>query len=478
MLYKHPLTFTWAVLIASTVVPAPIAPQVLAQSVPVLTAVSAENQLKIGDSSQMAPINQALKKAFEDQYAKAEIAIQSGDVAADIDAVLAGKIDLASISRPLTEDEQSQGLIQVPVAREKIAIVIGAENPFQGSLTIEQVNQITAGEITNWKQVGGAPGPIRVIQRPPTGNAAQALQRYPDLRTTLAGKEGNQAPVTIDGLAAALGKDGLSFALVSELAEREGIQALSMYGTWPADERYPFSQPFTYVHRKDASPTVQTYLDFVSNEVGQRAVEDAIATPNAYVTAPKPPKPSEASSTPKADGNAPSPNTENNANTAQLPAQAQTNSGLDQIDWLPLVLSLLGLGLLALAVLRATAARRKQQSVPKPAPDYANRVRTEMSPQVEPDTDGADSGVEFGGIDLEPDPSSADELDISPQESRRQEYIVPEFVEFNTQVQAATTHLQEDNPQNRDDNSAASETRLQDDDATTLQPPQNPEDQS
>lgn len=467
MLYKSPLKFfAWAVLIASTTVSSPVLVQVLAQSAP--AALPQGTQLKIGDSSQMAPINQALKRSFEAQYPNAKLAIAAGDAAADINAVLAGTLDLASISRPLTEDEKSQGLVQVPVAREKIAIVIGAENPFQGSLTIEQVNQITTGEVTDWKQVGGEPGPIRVVQRPPTGNAAQALQRYPDLRTTLAGQGGNQAPVTIDGLAAALGKDGISFALISELVDREGIQALAMYGKWPADPKYPFSQPFTYVYREEARPAVQTFLDFVSQEAGQQAVVDAIATPKSFITTPTSAQsslPSEGGASPQSDGS---------TSTAQAPVQE--TAGLDQVDWLPLVLSLLGLGLLALAVMRATASRRKQQSVPKPAPDYANRVKTEMSPPAGPVTDVDTLDFKAAGLNLETDASPAAELEISPQEARRQEYIVPEFVEFNTQVQAAATQLQDADAQD-DSLTSEADTQLQDEDATTLQPPHKSEDQ-
>ncbi|PZD71611.1 Phosphate-binding protein PstS [Acaryochloris thomasi RCC1774] len=471
MLYKSPLKFAWAVLIASTTVSSPVLAQVLAQSAS--TALPAGTQLKIGDSSQMAPINQAIKQSFENQYPNAKLAIATGDAAADVGAVLAGTLDLASISRPLTQDERRQGLVQLPVAREKIAIVIGTENPFQGSLTIEQVNQITTGEVTDWKQVGGKPGPIRVVQRPPTGNAAQALQRYPDLRTTLAGQEGNQPPVTIDGLAAALGKDGLSFALVSELVGRDSsIQALSMYGKWPADEKYPFSQPFTYVYKQEPSPAVQTFLDFVSEKTGQQAVVDAIATPKAFVTASAPTQ-----SAPQQPENSPPPSDSTNEpiNTAQAPVKPE-DAGLGQIDWLPLVLSLLGLGLLALAVMRATAARQKQQSVPKPAPDYVNRVKTEMSPPTEPEADADALDFKVAGLDLETDDSPVAELDISPQEARRQEYIVPEFAEFNTQVQAATTQIQDEDSQDIAPLSEA-DTQLQDDDATTLQPPQKPEEQ-
>jgi ABC-type phosphate transport system substrate-binding protein len=461
MFYKHSLTFTWAVLIASMMGPSPVLAQVLAQAGP---ALPAGTQVKISDSSQMAPINQSLKQIFEEQYPNAKIAIQSGDTVANINAVLAGKIDLASISRPLTSDEQSQGLVQVPVAREKIAIVIGTANPFQGSLTIEQVNQIMTGEITNWKQVGGDSRPIRVIQRPATSNAMQALQQYPDLRTTLAGKAGNQPLVTIDGLAAALGKDGLSFALMSELSGREGIQALAMYGTWPANKRYPFSQPFTYVYKKKASPAVQTFLNFVANEAGQQAVETAIATPKSFVTGP-----AAASAQPAAT---PQPAEDK---PVAAPAQGQEDAGLNQIDWLPLILSLLGLGLLALAVLRATAIRQKQHRVPKPAPDYANRVKTEMSPAAEPKAETNVLGLGgIAGIDLEADASPTVEQQMSPQEVRQRDYIVPEFVEFNTQVQAAATQLQATDSQDIDSRSSEADTQLQDE-TTQIQSPQEPE---
>ncbi|MGB7413887.1 MAG: substrate-binding domain-containing protein [Thermosynechococcaceae cyanobacterium] len=474
MLYKHSLTFVWAVLIAS----APFVGEavVFAQAV---TTLPAGTQLKISDSSQMAPINQALMQRFQAQNPNAQVTLKAGEAVAGLEAVLAGQTDLASISRPLTEDERSQGLVQVPVTREKIAIVVRKDNPFQQSLTIDQVNKITAGEITNWEQVGGTPGSIQMVQRSPTSNAAQALQRYPQLRTTLAGQTNDQ-PVEIDGLAAALGQNGVSFALVSELAGHPDIRALPMYGNLPSDERYPFSQPFTYVYKKDANAAVQAFIGFVAGAEGQQAVGDAIASPQNYpaqVVAAPPSSDSQPTSQPTAP---PSPSTEGVPEATG--ADTQTN-GLEEIDWLPVALVALGLGVLAIAVMKATAARKKQASIPKPAPNYSERVKTELPASEMPRTDDVVVALEPEPLPVEP-----------PEESRRRENIVPEFAEFNTQMQTAATQLQGaaetvSNPEagdpaatklQVDSGEDAIHTRLQandewtDSDSTQLQVPEEP----
>lgn len=419
MVYKQSLTV--AVLIATTAVSGLPLRSSIAQPVK-SSELPAGTQVQISDSSQMAPINQALMQSFEQNYPNVAVVTQSSEAANSLEALLAGQTDLASISRPLTEDERGQGLIQVPVTREKIAIVVGADNPFRESLTIEQVNQIMAGEITDWEQVGGPSGAIRIVQRSPTSNAAQALQRYPNLRTTLAGQDEGQSPVEIDDLAAALGNDGVSFALASELSSRSQMRALPMYGQLPGDARYPFSQPFTYVYKKGASAKIQTFLGFVASATGQAAVSDAIANPQDFPT----------TSTEASPASSPTPSPDSSASdnsTTSADSEGQGEDLFSQLDWLPLVLALLGLGLLALAVWRATAARRKQQSVPRPAPNYSERVRTE-----EPTATEVDGEIS----ELDPD------LELSTQmlESRRRDDVVPEFAEFNTQMQVAATRLQ------------------------------------
>ncbi|QYO64760.1 substrate-binding domain-containing protein [Leptolyngbya sp. 7M] len=81
----------------------------------------------------MAAINQALKQRFEAQYAGTAVDLATQGTDAALQAVLDRTIDLAAIGRPLTDAERRQGLVEVPISREKIAIITSANNPFQAT---------------------------------------------------------------------------------------------------------------------------------------------------------------------------------------------------------------------------------------------------------------------------------------------------------------------------------------------------------
>ena len=80
--------------------------------------------------------------------------------------------------RPLTAQEKAQGLIAASPKRQKVAIVVGSDNPFTGDLSFRQFAQIFRGEIKDWSEVGGQPGRIQLIDRPATNDTRQALENY------------------------------------------------------------------------------------------------------------------------------------------------------------------------------------------------------------------------------------------------------------------------------------------------------------
>ena len=51
-----------------------------------------------------------------------------------------------------------------PFAIDGLIFVVSSDNPVD-SLTVEQVQQIYTGEITNWSQVGGDDVPVSAFQR-------------------------------------------------------------------------------------------------------------------------------------------------------------------------------------------------------------------------------------------------------------------------------------------------------------------------
>jgi phosphate transport system substrate-binding protein len=272
---------------------------------PLPTSVPNGTGVKIAGSSSMAAISQALKQGFEAKFPGSAIASETSDANAAIKQLLDGKVDLAAISRPLTADEKAAGLVDVPVSRDKIAVVVSADNPFTGELTHDQFAKIFRGEITDWSQVGGAPGAIRLVDRPDTSDLRQSFKGYPVFDGNFA--TGATAVAigqdSTDEMLKALGGDGIGYGTAKQVLDKQGVRVISMWGTPPTDPRYPFSQPFSYVYKgQNPSPAVQAFLGYASAPEAQPAIEQAktVATPPIGAVPPPAvsPSPVEASPSP------------------------------------------------------------------------------------------------------------------------------------------------------------------------------------
>ncbi|MEO0705794.1 MAG: substrate-binding domain-containing protein [Cyanobacteria bacterium J06649_5] len=229
-------------------------------------------------SDNMNAITAALGSGFESKYSNSKVDVATKEANAAIQDVLNDNADLAAISRPLTEEEKAKGLIAIPVRREKIAIVVGTDNPFAQSITGSQFAQIFRGEVKDWGSVGGAAGPIRVIDRPDVSETRQALRPYPVFATADFKTGDNATQIgedSTDALATELGKDGIGYALVGELEGQTNIKALQLHKTPPSDSRYPFSQPYAFVYNGGASPAATAFLGYATGTPGQAAIEEA-----------------------------------------------------------------------------------------------------------------------------------------------------------------------------------------------------------
>lgn len=277
-----------AALIAPVLTQTAIAQMTVAQtapSFPVPDSVPAGTEIRISSGSDnMNAISEALRQGFEEEYTGSQVAITRKNTSAAIQDVLNDNADLAAISRPLTDAEKARGLFAVPVQREKIAVVVGKDNPFSGGLTGSQFAQIFRGEIADWSSVGGTAGPIRLIDRPAASETRQALQAYPVFKTAAFETGANATQMSEDSTAALveeLGADGIGYALVGQLAGQPNLKALELHKTLPSDPNYPFSQPYSFVYAGGASPAMAAFLGYATGSPGQAALS------NAGVTAPR-----------------------------------------------------------------------------------------------------------------------------------------------------------------------------------------------
>lgn len=481
--------------------------------------------IRIDNLTRMAPINQALKQRYETQTPNATVEIKRQQADAPLQ-VEGQQADLAAISRLLTEEEKAQGLVQVPVTREKIAIVVGQDNPFAEGLTIDQVVKIFRGEITNWSQLGGPSAPIRVIHRPIASNLQSTLQTYELFRAANFEAGGQIVQLDQDDVSALmdeLGKDGISYALASQIGEAEAIRPISMYNTLPDDPRYPFSQPFTYVYQGTPTASTKTFLDFVASAPGQDAIAEAKTQPaisddastngsSTKDSAQDGTTDANAGSTDKAQSdnspsdndqsdNPPSASSDDSSSDGTGPSSANPETAGDAQDtsgglgWLPIALVVLVLGGLVGGVLKTLLAKSKPKPAPRPAPNYAEKIRPtriqapETALQEPPNPSPSGPVGEEGSSPLSPEnvvlgAAAVNEMAM-PAETKLQgsetELQIPEMepeapdewvditsreLQAQTRIQNPKTELQDTPPSQR-----GPKTQIQDPTATQLQVP-------
>lgn len=246
------------------------------------SAVPEGTTVRIDGSDSMAAINQTLKQQFEAQFPKTNVEVADQGTEAALKALQEDRIDLVAIGRGLTPEEQAAGLVQVPVTRRKVAVVVSDKNPFPGDMTGEQFSQIFRGEITNWSQVGGPDKPIRVIDRL-TSDTRPTLQPYPVFQSAPFQTGTTAVPIdkeSTDAMIRELGDDGISYAVIDQVINKPGVRLVSLYGTLPTDPSYPFSQALTYVYKGPTpNPSVQAFLGYVTAPDSQKSL--AAAAPSA-----------------------------------------------------------------------------------------------------------------------------------------------------------------------------------------------------
>jgi phosphate transport system substrate-binding protein len=241
---------------------------------PLPKTVASGTTVKIDGSTSMVTINQNLKNGFEKQFPGTKVEAVGNGTDKGIQDLLAGKVDIAAASRPLTAQEQSQGLKAVTVTQDAIALMVGTANPFKQGLTSSQIADIFQGKINNWSAVGGSAATIRVINRPAISGTHQGFKELV-LKGANFGTTPNIRTLPQDAttpLIQALGTDGIGYATFAQAANQKTARVLSVDGLTPDAGSYPYQRSLYYVYKDPASAGVQAFLGYASSPQGQQAL--------------------------------------------------------------------------------------------------------------------------------------------------------------------------------------------------------------
>lgn len=190
--------------------------------------------------------------------------------------LLAGKVDLAGVSRPLTAEEMAKGLVVKTIGFDAVGVFVNKANPVK-NLSKEQLKGIFTGKITRWSAVGGPDAAIEVVTEILKGNRA-TLKVFRDL--VLPGAE-YRPTREIDSPHAcvryvAQNPNAITHASI-RFAEA-GNALLSVDGISPSPEniasgKYPITRPLHIMHRAAAPDDVKKFVDFLSSAKGEEILK-------------------------------------------------------------------------------------------------------------------------------------------------------------------------------------------------------------
>lgn len=187
--------------------------------------------------------------------------------------------------------EADAKLEQKAIGRDALVFIVNESNPVQ-SLTQQQLRDIYAGRITNWKEVGGADAPIVAFQRG-VDSGSQTL-----FKKLLIDKGDGQlmtaptelAPADMGGLVDRIAEynnsaNAIGFSVyyyIDQMYSKPGLRLLAVDGVTPgndtiASESYPLCNEFYAVIHGNAAPDSpqRKVYDWLSTDEGRRCIETA-----------------------------------------------------------------------------------------------------------------------------------------------------------------------------------------------------------
>ena len=198
-----------------------------------------------------------------------------------IQAVAEGRCDIGLASRNL-KDEEKANLNETVVAIDGIAVIVNNENAVS-DLTIEQIAAVYKGEITNWKELGGADAPIVLIGREAASGTRDGFESITDTENLC---NYSQELTSTGDVVQTVSSNPNAIGYASLASVGDTVKAIKVEGVTPTTETiqngtYKIQRNFVFVTRKDdkLNESAQNFFDFAANGQADDLIVKAGAVP-------------------------------------------------------------------------------------------------------------------------------------------------------------------------------------------------------
>jgi phosphate transport system substrate-binding protein len=234
----------------------------------------AQNAVCIAGSTSVQPFAEKLAEIYMHHHPNIRIDVQGGGSSAGIYAAEQGAADLGASSRELIGKEKN--LQEIPIAYDGIAIIVNKQNPL-GNLSLNQIQQIFQGEITDWSQFGLPPHPIDVITREEGSGTRNAFEEM------VMGQHAEISPIALvqdsnGSVREIVADDPYAIGYISMGLVDARVKALSVDGIAPTRQNvksrdYKLVRRFLFISRGLKPGPCQDFVNFILSGQGQSLLE-------------------------------------------------------------------------------------------------------------------------------------------------------------------------------------------------------------
>ena len=178
--------------------------------------------------------------------------------------------------------EANAQLEQKPIGRDALVFIVNEDNPVT-NLTQQQLRDIYAGKITNWKDVGGDDGEIVLVGREAGSGTRDGFESIVDVKDSC--KYAQELTAT-GAVISAVEANPLAIGYASLSAVGDTVKMVTVGGVECSEETvkdgsYEVQRPFVFVTNKSValSEQAQAFFDFATSADAADLIRTAGAVP-------------------------------------------------------------------------------------------------------------------------------------------------------------------------------------------------------
>jgi phosphate transport system substrate-binding protein len=237
-----------------------------------------DGEISVAGSTTVQPLAELFAEAYMADNPDVKIDVQGGGSSVGVKSAGQDTVDVGMASRTVKDSELEEypNLNPFPIAYDGIAIAVHPDVPID-ELTIEQVHDIFAGNITNWSEVGG-PDEMMVVVSREEGSGTRAA--FEDMvmgedvivDTAILQPSNGSVRTTVASTPFSIGY--LSFGYLDDTTKAVKVNGVAPTSANAANGSYPIVRPLNMMTNGEPSGVVQEWIDFILGEEGQAIVAE------------------------------------------------------------------------------------------------------------------------------------------------------------------------------------------------------------